>query len=52
MRGMNLSDVERFYETARKKFPHAVPWNRLDPIQQMVVIQAINMILEVMNGEG
>lgn len=48
----NLSEVEQFYEAARKKFPRAVPWNRLDPFQQMIVIQAINSILEVMNNEG
>jgi hypothetical protein len=47
-----MSDVELFYETARKKFPGAVPWNHLDPFQQMTVIQAINMILGVMTNEG
>jgi len=49
---MKLSEVEKFYEAARKKFPHAVPWNQLDPFQQMTVIQAINIILGVMNGES
>ncbi len=47
-----MSDVELFYETARKKFPNAVPWNRLDPFQQITVVQAINMILGVMNNES
>lgn len=47
-----MSDVELFYETARKKFPNAVPWHRLDPFQQITVVQAINMILGVMNNEG
>jgi hypothetical protein len=46
-----LSDVERFYEAARKKFPEALPWKRLNPFQQMQVVQAINMILEVMYSE-
>lgn len=49
---MRLSEVEKFYETARKKFTNAVPWNQLDPFQQMVVVQAINMILGVMNNES
>lgn len=47
-----MSDVELFYETARKKFPNTVPWNRLDPFQQMTIVQAINMILGVMHNEG
>lgn len=47
-----MSDVEQFYESARKKFPNAVPWKRLDPFQQMTIVQAINMILEVMNSES
>jgi hypothetical protein len=46
-----MSDVERFYEAARKKFPSALPWNRLNPFQQMQVIQAINMLLQVMNND-
>jgi len=52
VKGKILSEVEQFYETARKKFPNTVPWNRLDPFQQMTVVQAINMILGVMNGES
>jgi hypothetical protein len=47
-----MNNVELFYETARKKFPNAPPWNRLAPFQQMTVIQGINMILGVMHNEG
>lgn len=46
-----MSDVERFYEAARKHFPHARPWSKLHPMDQMVVMEAINMIIGVMNNE-
>ena len=43
-----MSDVERFYESARKHFPNSVPWSQLNPMQQMQLVQGINMILGVM----
>ena len=40
-----MSDVERFYEAARAKFPGSRPWNQLDPMEQFQIVQAINIIL-------
>jgi hypothetical protein len=40
-----MSDVERFYEAARAKFPGARPWYQLEPMEQMQIVQAINIIL-------
>ena len=42
-----MSDVERFYESARKHFPASRPWNQLHVQEQMILIQAINMILSI-----
>jgi len=47
-----MSDVEKFYEAARKKFPGAPAWRHLDPFQQMTVIQGINLILGVLHSES
>jgi hypothetical protein len=44
-----MSDVERFYEAARVKFPNARPWNQLNPMEQVQIVQSINMILSVMD---
>jgi len=46
-----MNDVERFYETARKYFPNAKAWNRLNQFEQMQLIQGINLILGVMTDE-
>jgi hypothetical protein len=43
-----MNDVEKFYEAARKHFPNARPFNQLHPMEQMQLVQAINMILSVM----
>jgi hypothetical protein len=43
-----MSDVERFYESARKHFPNAKEWKRLNQFEQMQLIQGINLILGVM----
>lgn len=43
-----MSDVEKFYEAARIKFPGARPWNQLDPMEQIHIVQAINLILGVL----
>ncbi len=40
-----MSDVEKFYEAARAKFPGSRPWNKLEPMEQMQIVQAINFIL-------
>jgi hypothetical protein len=43
-----MSDVEKFYESARKHFPNSRPWKELDPMQQMQLVQGINLIIMVM----
>lgn len=43
-----MSDVERFYESARKHFAGSKPWNKLNQFEQMQIIQGINLILGVM----
>jgi len=43
-----MSDVEKFYESARKHFPNSKPWHELDPMAQMQLVQGINMILMVL----
>lgn len=46
---MNSNEVIEFYEAMRKKWPNPAPeWNQLDPGRQMILIQAINMILQVL----
>jgi hypothetical protein len=40
-----MSDVEKFYEAARAKFPGSRPWGQLEPMEQMQIVQAINFIL-------
>jgi hypothetical protein len=47
-----MSDVERFYEAARKHFDGSKPWNKLNPFEQMQVIQGINLILGVLTDAG
>ena len=47
-----MSDVERFYEATRKHFPDAKPWSKLNPFEQMQLIQGINLILGVMTNES
>lgn len=47
-----MSDVEAFYESSRKYFPEARPWNKLNPFEQMQVIQGINLILGVLTDES
>jgi len=43
-----MSDVERFYEAIRKHFPNSKPWQELNPMAQMQLVQGINMILMVL----
>lgn len=47
-----MSDVEAFYESSRKYFPGARPWNKLNPFEQMQVIQGVNLILGVLTDES
>ncbi len=43
-----MSDVETFWKAlSTKGFPNWRPWNTLNPLEQMQVVQGINMILGV-----
>jgi hypothetical protein len=46
-----MSDVERFYESARKHFPNSKPWSKLNPFEQTQLIHGINLILGIMTNE-
>ncbi len=43
------SDVERFYEAVAKKFGVQRKYHELHPMEQMQLVQAINMILQVVH---
>ena len=47
-----MSDVERFYEAARKHFDGSKPWNKLNPFEQLQLIQGLNLILGVFANES
>lgn len=42
-----MSDVEKFFEAVAAKFGVQKKWHELHPVQQMQLVQAINMILQV-----
>ena len=41
------SDVERFYEAVAKKFGVQRKYHDLHPMEQMQLVQAVNVILQV-----
>ena len=43
----NKSDVERFYDAVAAKFVVQRKYHELHPMEQMQLVQAINMILQV-----
>lgn len=45
-----MNDVEKFYEAARKFYPQSKPWAELNPMLQMQLVQAINMILGTLHS--
>ena len=42
-----MSDVEKFFEAIAAKFGVQKKYHELHPVQQMQLVQAINMILQV-----
>jgi len=44
-----MSDVEKFYEAARKYFPNSKPWNSLSAGEKQKTIIGISLILGVLN---
>ena len=45
----NKSDVERFFEAIAAKFGVQRKYHELHPMEQMQLVQAINMILQVVH---
>jgi hypothetical protein len=42
-----MSDVEKFWSKVAEKFSDKRTWQQLNPMEQQMVIQGINMILQV-----
>ena len=46
-----MSDVEKYWEAVRGKWPSPLPaFNQLSMQEQMMVIQSINILLQVLNN--
>jgi len=43
-----VSDVEKFYAAAAAKFGSTKKWHELQPQEQMMIVQGINLILQVL----
>jgi len=44
-----MSEVERFWDAIRAKWPQPQPsWHELHPQKQMMIIQALNTMIQVM----
>ena len=44
-----MSEVEKFFEAVAAKFGVQKKYHELHPVQQMQLVQAINMILQVVH---
>lgn len=44
-----MSDVELYYKKMQEHFPNSRPWSELHPQEQMIIVQAINMTLQVLS---
>ena len=42
-----MSDVEKFYAAMAAKFGNNCTWQELNPMEQQMLIQGLNMILQV-----
>lgn len=42
-----MSDVEQFWSKVAEKFGDNRTWQQLNPMEQQMVLQGINMILQV-----
>lgn len=46
-----MSDVEKYWEAIRKKWPTPTPsYHQLDPMEQMMLVQSINIVLQILNN--
>jgi len=44
-----MSDVEKYYAKMQEYFPQSRPWTALNPMEQMQIVQAINMTIQVLS---
>ena len=48
LRNMKMSEVETLWSALSLKWPKPLkPWNELNPQSQMMVVQAINIMIQV-----
>lgn len=48
-----MSDVEKYWEAIRAKWPSPVPtWQHLGPQDQMMVLQSINILINILNNNS
>jgi len=46
-----MSEVEKYCEAIRKKWPTPTPsYHHLDPMEQMMLVQSINILLQILNN--
>lgn len=46
-----MSEVEQLWEALRKKWHHPLPsYHQLDPMEQMMLVQSINILLQILNN--
>ena len=45
-----MSDIEIFWKAIAAKFDNRRDWGDLHPNEQLLIIQAVNMILQVLNN--
>ena len=45
-----MSDVERFYYACAKQVQNSRQWQELHPQEQIMLVQAINMIMQVVTN--
>jgi hypothetical protein len=46
-----MSEVEQYWEAIRKKWSCPLPsYHQLDPMEQMMLVQSINILLQVLNN--
>jgi hypothetical protein len=43
-----MSDVEKFYAASAAKFGSTRTWQQLDPQEQMMFVQGINILLQIL----
>jgi hypothetical protein len=46
-----MSEVEEYWKAIAKKWPHPLPsYHQLDPMEQMMLVQSINILLQILNN--